>query len=164
MLFTIKTSPQMKRFVNILPFILFSFLIISCESNKTGASRSSGKTAEMIVVINNETKWEGMVGETVRSFFNTDYEVLAQPEPLFEMASIPIANFNKTKMFQSHHNILILDIDKNATEPSMEARKDVWASPQTVINIKAPSDEIFATFFDEKKEKFLLTVSFEEMF
>lgn len=109
----------------------------------------------MIVVTNNETKWEGMVGETVRAFFNQDFEVLAQPEPLFELASIPIANFNKTKMFQGHHNILIIDIDKNATEPSLEARKDVWSSPQTVVNIKAPSDEIFASYFEEKKEAVL---------
>jgi len=142
----------MKRLIMFTPVLILSLFVMSCGNNKTSAPRSSGKTAEMIVVTNNETKWEGRVGDSIRSFFNQDYEVLAQSEPLFEMASIPIANFNNTKMFQAHHNILIVDIDKNATEPSMEARKDVWSSPQHVINIKAPSEEVFATFFDEKKE------------
>ncbi|MEZ5196329.1 MAG: DUF4837 family protein [Bacteroidales bacterium] len=136
-----------------IPFLVFiSILLASCGGEKTSEPRSSGKTAEMIVATNNETKWEGKVGETVRAFFDQDYEVLQQPEPLFEMASTQITKLNNTKMFKSHHNILIIDIDENTQESKLEARKDFWASPQRVISITAPSEEEFVRFFNEKKD------------
>ena len=149
----------MKRVFQLIFSSFLLSLFVSCGNNaKTTHSKSSGKTAEMIVVTNNDTKWEGQVGETIRAFFNQDYEVLPQPEPLFEMAHISIAQFNSTKMLQAHHNIFIIDIDPNAKESTIQARKDVWASPQYVINITAPSEEDFITFFEEKKEVVLGTL------
>lgn len=137
------------KFLSLL--LVFLFLLISCGDEKVPPPRSSGKTAEMIVATNNEVIWEGKVGETVREFFNQDYEVLPQIEPLFELANIQISKLNETKMFQAHHNILIIDIDENIAEPKLEARKDFWASPQRVINITAPSEGEFVRFFTEKK-------------
>jgi hypothetical protein len=149
----------MKRVFQLIFSLLLASCFISCGNNgKTTQSQSSGKTAEMIVVTNNDTKWEGLVGETVRNFFNQDYEVLHQPEPLFEMAHISTAKFNNTKMFQVHHNVFIINIDQNAKKSTIQARKDVWASPQYVINITSPSEEEFITFFDEKKEVVLGTL------
>jgi len=148
----------MKQFIKLTTILFFSFLLISCGNNKTTAPKSSGKTAEMIVVTNNDTKWEGRVGETIRDFFNQDFEVLPQPEPLFEMAHISIAKFNNAKMFQAHHNIFIVDINPTTKESTIQARKDVWASPQYVINIISPSEEDFIAFFEEKKEVVLGTL------
>jgi hypothetical protein len=148
-----KITNQMKRILQLSSILLLVSVFISCGNNKEQTfSRSSGKTAEMIVVTNNDTKWEGKVGQTIRNFFNQDYEVLPQPEPLFEMAHIPIGKFNNAKMFQAHHNILIVDIDPNAAKATIQARKDVWASPQYVINIISPTEEDFIAFFGEKKE------------
>lgn len=149
----------MKRVFQLISLFFLVSLFISCGNDtKQTFSRSSGKTAEMIVVTNNDTKWEGQVGEAIRTFFNQDYEVLPQPEPLFEMSHIPIAKFNNAKMFQAHHNIFIIDIDPKATESSIKARKDVWASPQYVINIISPSEADFLAFFEEKKEVVLGTL------
>ena len=137
--------------------ILASIVIFtSCGDQKPGEiSRSSGKTAEMLVATNSTTRWEGAVGDAVRGFFNQDYEFLPQTEPLFEMAHLPISKLTENKMFKGHHNILIIEIDKTATENTIEARKDFWAKPQRIINIKSPSDEAFVAFFNEKKEAIL---------
>jgi hypothetical protein len=143
----------MKRVFQLISLFFIVSLFISCgNDSKKNFTRSSGKTAEMIVVTNNDEKWNGRVGDTLRAFFNQEYEVLPQPEPLFEMAHISIGKFNNTKMFQSHHNIFIVDIDPKAKESTIQARKDVWASPQYVINIVSPTDEDFISFFEEKKE------------
>jgi len=149
----------MKRVFQLISLLFLVSLFFSC-GNKTKQTfpRSSGKTAEMIVVTNNDTKWEGHVGETIRNFFSQEYEVLPQPEPLFEMAHISIGKFNNTKMFQVHHNIFIVDIDPKAKESTIQARKDVWASPQYVINITSPSEKDFISFFEEKKEVALGTL------
>jgi hypothetical protein len=136
----------------ILLCIGFIFLLASCGEQKSGIPRSSGKTAEMLVVTDNDSKWQGTVGDTIRAFFNQDYEVLPQSEPLFEMGHIPAARFNESKMLRSHHNIFIVDIDGELTRSTIEAQKDIWAAPQRVIKITAPSDQAFVTFFEEKKE------------
>ena len=149
----------MKRVFQFIFSLLLAGVFISCGNNtKTTRSTSSGKTAEMIVVTNSDTIWEGKAGDTIRAFFKQDYEVLPQPEPLFEMSYISMKKFNNTKMFQSHHNIFIVDIDPNVKESVIKVRKDVWASPQYVINITSPSNEDFITFFNEKKKTVLATL------
>lgn len=145
---------MMKRPVLFPALLALSILVSSCgEQTKRGTSnRSSGKTAEMLVATNSETRWEGRVGDSIRAFFGRDYEVLPQSEPLFEMAHLPINKLIDNKMFRAHHNILIVEIDETAMENTIEARKDFWARPQRIINIKSPSEDAFATFFEQKKE------------
>ncbi len=142
----------MKRTLSLFPALLLVVLISSCGSNKRIETASSGKTAEMLVVTNSETRWEGVVGEAIRAYFNQDYEVLPQIEPLFEMAHIPLPSFTGDKMFQAHHNILIVKIDAAAETSTIEARKNPWSKPQRVITIKSPSDEAFVDFFNKNKE------------
>lgn len=144
------------RFLHLILFVFAVALLFSCGSSQKGEiSRSSGKTAEMLVATNSETRWEGAVGNAIRGFFNQDYEVLPQIEPLFEMAHLPISKLSDSKMFKAHHNILIVEIDETATGNTIEARKNFWAQPQRIINIKSPSDEAFVAFFDEKKNAIL---------
>jgi hypothetical protein len=135
-------------------FLIFSGLafLSSCGSEQAGMPRSSGKTAEMIVATNSNVRWSGMVGQTIRDFFTQDFEILPQPEPLFEMSHIPIPLLLENKMFKGHHNILIAEIDEKVEKVAMEAKKDLWASPQRVIRITAPSEKDFVDFFEEKKE------------
>ncbi len=143
----------MKCFRLIFTLVAAAILITSCGGDKkTGMSRSSGKTAEMIVSTNSEARWEGPVGEAIRKYFNQDYEVLPQAEPLFEMAHVPIPKLENNKMFRAHHNIFIVNIDDRVTKATIEAKKDLWASPQRVIRITAPSNEVFIEFFEQKKD------------
>ena len=143
----------MNRSLFLLPVLFLAFITYSCgDQKKRGtSSRSSGKTAEMIVATSSENRWEGPVGEVIRGYFNQDYEVLPQVEPLFELAHIPIHKLVDNKMFRAHHNILIVEIDESAKENTIEARKDFWSKPQRIINIKSPSEEDFVAFFNEKK-------------
>lgn len=142
----------MKRAFQFSTILFLSVLFISCGENTVTGLRSSGKTAEMIISLNHKTKWEGRLGDSIRAFFNTEYEVLPQVEPLFEMAFIPIDRLADNKMFRAHHNILIVDIDNKVSETKFEAKKDFWASPQRVIQITSPSDEAFIEYWEEKKE------------
>jgi len=143
----------MKYLSSILPIVFIALILSSCSGDKnSGLPRSSGKTAEIIVSTNSDTRWEGIVGETIRNFFNQDYEVLPQVEPLFELAHVPLPKLESNKMFRAHHNIFIVNIDDRVSKASIEAKKDLWASPQRVIRITAPSNEAFVEFFDKKKD------------
>jgi hypothetical protein len=148
--------------------LIFSGIILlaSCSGEQAGMPRSSGKTAEMIVATNSDARWNGMVGEAIREFFTQDYEVLPQPEPLFEMIHIPISILAENKIFKGHHNILIADIDENVQRSVLDAKKDLWSSPQRVIKISAPTEKDFIDYFAENKEvilKILMDSEFERL-
>ena len=142
----------MKRYFLIFTgVIFFSFLFISCSGDKTIGQRSSGKTAEVIVVMKSEVQWKGVIGDTLRAFFGREYPQLPQPEPYFTAVYTPRSNFMGSKMFKPHHNILIVDIDKKYKKAEINARKDVWSKPQRVIQITAPDNSAFLTLFEKKK-------------
>ena len=150
----------MNRTLVLIPYLFLAIILYSCGGKKTSMPQSVGKTAEIVVVTNNQTKWDGKVGETIRTFFDQDFEVLPQPEPLFELANLQIVDFNNSKMFKSHHNIFIIDIDKKSKEAILEVKKDLWSRPQRIIKITAPTDSSFCNFFNEKKE-ILLSIFME---
>lgn len=104
---------------------------------------------------NTKEIWSGKAGLAIQDFFNQEYQVLPQPEPLFEMANIPLGNFEEMEMFQAHHNILMVDIDSSKGKAAIEVRKNVWAIPQRVILITAPSEDEFVEFFNDKKATLL---------
>lgn len=148
----------MKRiFLIITGVVFFVMFMASCSSDNTAGQRSSGKTAEVIVVMNSESDWKGIVGDTLKAFFGREYPQLPQPEPYFTAVYTPKPNFTGSKMFKPHHNILIIDINKKYKKPELIAKKDVWAAPQRVIQITAPDKESFLTFFEKKKD-FILKV------
>jgi hypothetical protein len=145
---------MMKRSIIFLAILIPALFFSSCgdQQKKGSSNRSSGKTAELLVATSSEMRWEGKVGETIRNYFNQDYEVLPQVEPIFELAHIPIDKLLENKMFKAHHNILIVEIDETAQENTIEARKDFWSKPQRIINIKSPSEDAFVKFFSEKED------------
>ena len=146
----------MKRIILFFPILLFTILLLySCDSYKSSAPTSSGKTAEIIVVTNNQTQWDGVIGDSIRAFFGRKYQILPQPEPTFALAHVPVASFKQTKMFKSHHNVLLIDIDEKHTQSGLEAKKNLWSNPQRIVKISAPNDSAFLNLFYENKEAIL---------
>ena len=144
----------MRSLRKLFPLFIIILVLVSCGEGKKGkiTTHSTGKTAEVIVSTNSEARWEGPIGDAIRAFFNQDYEVLNHVEPIFEVAHVPIDILESDKMFRAHHNIFIVNIDERVEKTSIEAKKDLWASPQRVIRITAPSNEAFIEFFEQKKE------------
>ena len=93
------------------------------------------------------------VGDTIRAFFNQHFEVLPQPEPLFEMTHIPMATFKKMPCSSRIIISFIIDIDNNLKKARLDVRKDEWASPQTVIRVNAPTEEDFIPFLMKPKNQ-----------
>ncbi len=146
----------MKQTAFLISAIITILFLNSCnDTKKKMALRSSGKTSELIVVTNNQTQWEENIGDSIRAFYQQEYKILPQPEPIFNLVNVPMASFMDSKMFRTHHNVLIVDIKKGAKKTEMEARKDYWASPQRVIKITAPSREASLKYFEENKETIL---------
>jgi len=132
----------MKRILKYIVLALAAAAVLtSCSEEKRKKAllpNISGKAGEVIVVIN-KADWEGAVGNALRDSLACDCPFLPQREPLFNLVNVAPSGFGS--MFQVHRNIILINISSSVTEPGVVYRKDVWAAPQTVINVNAVDAE-----------------------
>ena len=136
----------MKRILKYIVLALAAAAVLtSCSEEKRKKAllpNISGKAGEVIVVIN-KADWEGAVGTALRDSLACDCPFLPQREPLFNLVNVAPSGFGS--MFQVHRNIILINISSSVTEPGVVYRKDVWAAPQTVINVNAMDAETAAS-------------------
>jgi hypothetical protein len=129
-------------------FLLPLIISTSCEERPLGSKiSSSGKTCEMIVVMN-DVHWEALPGDTVRSVFEAFQPGLPQDEPWMDIVHMSVAGFSD--IFQKHRVIFFFEVDPDMVSAKTIARKDVWSQPQIVVQIKAPNPEMLANEFGSK--------------
>lgn len=142
----------------ILKVIVIAFFAITtaCSDQQMKQSMNyqpsaTGSIDEVIVVMN-ESFWLGNLGDDLRASLMTDYEILPQREPLFDLRQVPAKSF--TNLLQRSSVVLVVgtaddngpttNLIKDAlsnfsgtTEetPSVFAKQNVWASPQQVVYI-----------------------------
>ncbi|MDD5506966.1 MAG: DUF4837 family protein [Bacteroidales bacterium] len=147
---------QILHYCLMLGVLLMTMLTAGCRPKQDKSPRkedSSGATLEILVVSDNKEQWNGSLGDTLRNFFGQFQTTISQPEPRFTLAHIEVTGFSK--MFQSHHNILILTVDSQSRKPLLETRKDLWAEPQRVIKVTAPSYKDLIDEVDSNKQAFM---------
>ena len=143
----------MKRFLTYVAVAVLAMCAISCNEQKRRKAllpNISGKPGEVIVVIN-KGDWEGAMGTVLRDTLACDFPFLPQREPMFDLVNVAPSGF--TSMFQLHRNILIMNISSDVTEPGVLFRNDVWAAPQCVVRINAPTEEVAVELFKENSMK-----------
>ena len=143
-------------------YFLFSFSIISCQSDKTTERKisSSGKSSELLVVIN-DVVWESQIGDTIFNFFSQDMPGLSTSEPRFDVVHIPPHALSK--MFQTHRNILILEAEKSLDSAVVEFRLDVWSQPQSVVKIRYRDQDAFIKAFGRYNQRMMAFYEEAEM-
>ncbi|MBE6214965.1 MAG: DUF4837 family protein [Bacteroidales bacterium] len=143
----------MKRFLTYAAFALMALCAISCNEQKRRKAllpNISGKPGEVIVVIN-KGDWEGALGNVLRDSLACDFPFLPQREPMYDLVNVAPGGF--TSMFQLHRNIIVANISTDVTEPGVIYRNDVWAAPQCVIRLNAPTEESAIEIFKENSMK-----------
>ena len=143
----------MKRFLSYMLVALVAFGAISCnraKSRKALLPNISGKPGEVIVVIN-KGYWEGNLGSIIRDSLEIDFPFLPQSEPMYDLVNVAPNGF--TSMFQIHRNIIVTNISADVTEPGVLYKSDLWAAPQCVIKINAPTEDIAIELFTKECEK-----------
>lgn len=119
----------------VIPLVVVMFLFSCGTPALTGKPGSSGKTLELMVVAS-ESLYSSTTKMALDSLFGTPQVALNQPESRFDMVRVPPSKFEDNTMFQSHRNILILEVDpQNINKVYLE--KDKWSTPQVVIRITA---------------------------
>jgi len=144
-----------KRIFLALLMLLPSVGFFACSSDKAPAKAASKGSSSEIVVVAENNLWKTSLGDTIRNYFSSFRAGLPQPEPLYTLVQINLSEFGR--LFETHRNILAIAIDSSLTKEKVEIGYDVWAAPQRVVKITAPSIEMLkATFKAKQKEIFNL--------
>lgn len=133
----------------IIFLLLIAIISMSCREKDRSSllPNVTGKAGEVVLILDNEL-WSSNVGEEFKRYLASDYPGLPQPEPLFDLVQIPYQAFSN--IFKTHRNLLIVRVSNEFKEARMIVQKDVYASPQLVINILAPNNEVLEKLISEK--------------
>ena len=129
--------------------ITLTTIFISCKDKDSSRlmTNVTGKAGEVIVVIEPDL-WNSNIGLEFRRKLAQDYPGLPQSEPLFDLVHIPYSSFSS--IFKTHRNILFVKVSNEYDEAKMVIQNDLYAKPQIVINIIAPSDSIMEELIRDK--------------
>lgn len=119
-----------KRQAKALGALLLLILLSSCDERSGMLPPSGGRLYEVLLV--------GDRDGAVDSILRQDMPGLPQSEPLFDISTIDSSRFNQS--VSGARNIVIVSINPELyTSVRMRCEKDVWAKPQTVVHVNAPS-------------------------
>lgn len=133
-------------------FILLglAIVLVSCgEPSQKALPAISGKVGE-IGIIASRTQWESEIGDAIRGVLADEYPYIPQREPRYRLFNVPEENFNN--IFQVHRNLFYVKI-ADTCSTGMKVQRDVWASPQTMLVVTAPSKDEAAQFIASNGEK-----------
>jgi Domain of unknown function (DUF4837) len=132
------------------------FLILSCDtgSNQGGAGGKimpniQGGAGEVLVVMDN-FNWENSAGALLQDILMEEYPGLPQSEPLFDVIHITSASFDD---FYQYHRSIVLTSVNAGKEPSIRFRENVWAKPQIVVQLEAPTGAALRDLISENEKQ-----------
>lgn len=134
----------MKRIQTIM-VVIVALLATSC-GNKSMKSlpNSIGKPYELLVISPDGT-YSGQVGDTLKTIFGKEVEMINISEPLYDVISVTPEKMTTT--LKRHRNILNLKInDKQYPTTTMDSKLSELADDQVIINITSPSADSLAKY------------------
>jgi hypothetical protein len=119
------------------------FFFSACDAPEMPLPGITGKAGELVLVMD-DVFWNGTAGDTTFNVLSQHVYGLPQAEPMFNVVHVKSSAF--TKIFQSHRNIVTVHIaDSVAT--TIQLKTDVWATPQVVVEITAPTVDAYLEIF-----------------
>jgi hypothetical protein len=127
-----------RRSLLLCAMLLCVLAFSACKDTTTnGMSKkgSGGKTLELLLVANHDV-YTGTTRQLLDSLFAHPQDGLNQPEPVFDIANIPVSSYENTEMFHSHRNVLICDVNVN-NRNKVYRDVDKYAEPQIIYQFSA---------------------------
>jgi hypothetical protein len=130
---------------------VFVLIIFSCSSKekKLILQNSNGSINQLLVAMDNDL-WKGIEGDELRKVTGDEVLGLPQREPQFRVTQIPTIAFKN--LFTSQASVLIV---KLGDTPEFSVRKNIYASPQTIVSITAKNSESLIKKIQEKKQEII---------
>lgn len=107
---------------------------------------ATGKPYE-IFVITPKVLWDGVAGDTLRSFFEQPVAWLNQKEPLYDLYSMDPGATSEITM--RHRNLIFMTVSDTCRRSQTTAQWDRNAKEQLIVNIVSPSVDSLARYIGE---------------
>ncbi|MEN8202511.1 MAG: DUF4837 family protein [Bacteroidota bacterium] len=132
------------------------FLLAACDTVNTQGGASgrvkpniTGGAGEVLVVMD-KFNWANSTGEVLQDILKEEYPGLPQSEPLFDVIQITAGSFEG--LYQFHRSIVLTTI-QSGTEPRIRFRENVWAKPQIMIQLEAPTGADLKKLISENEDR-----------
>ncbi len=137
-----------------------ALMITGCAGGETGYKQPSQGAPYEIVVVAGHAEWDGAVGDTLRAMFQKRFPMINREEPRFDVLRVLPEGFKR--LITRHRNIMILNVDKQYAEPSLELLRDVYAKGQIVLVAKASDDAALLGLIDAERDDIILLLEHAE--
>jgi len=117
----------------ILVITLSVFTLFSCTTEPNMLPRYTGSAGEIVVIANNSI-WQGNLGDSIREFFEQPTPHLPQPEAKFYLGQYEESGFNN--LLKQHCNIFVISIDSKNPKNELNLIRSKWAKGQIVVQLK----------------------------
>lgn len=143
------------RHILIIAFIACAFN--ACDFKRSNnkpflVPASSGNPYEVMVVAE-DSVWEGYAGRALRAVLNKPVPMLPQDEPHFHVTHILPQNYDRiTNKFR---NIINFKIDDDFKQAKIFFERNVNAYPQAIVTIHAPSTRVASPYITENTKSII---------
>lgn len=131
-------------------------VVTSCDTSKQQGGMAgkimpniTGGAGEVLVVMDN-FNWDNSTGELLKDILMEEVPGLPQSEPLFDVIQITAASFEG--VYQFHRSIILTTISTDL-EPRIRFRENVWAKPQIMVQLEAPSSGVLKELIEENADR-----------
>jgi len=135
---------------------LFMLSLSSCDTvNQQGGAAGrimpniSGGAGEVLVVMD-QFNWDNSAGQLLQDILKEEIPGLPQSEPLFDVLQVTAASFDG--IYQFHRTIVLTKIE-SGLEPAVRFRENVWAKPQIMVQLEAPTGTALRELLEENEER-----------
>lgn len=134
-----------------------ALLTTACDAfrklSDKGGMTAQGRPYELIVVASQD-RWNGALGDTVRSVFLDRIPYLgADTEPFFDVLRINEQGYTGT--IAQHRNILELVVDPSLEQAEAGVRYNVRSQPQIIVTLQGPTEEAVTQYLSERRAELL---------
>ena len=114
----------------------------------TSTDTAGGRPYEIIVPIA-ENLWTGAVGDSLRVALADEVPMLPQVEPMFDLVRVRPNGVGD--LLLRHRTMLYVSVNDTLSAPTSIARYDVYAAPQLVVSLSAPTAASLAEYIGASK-------------
>ena len=139
----------MKQLIKIVSVVdLTLIMAASCTTKPQTASKTAiGKPYESFVICDNEA-WESGIDSALYRTVGARVAGLPRPESYFYILGHK-SHAEASSMERKYGNLISINIDPIYAEPTLKVEDNVYARPQVVISVNAPTIESAKRFIEE---------------
>ena len=117
------------------------------NTNKPLLTPSSSGNPYEVMVVAEDSIWDGYAGRALRRVLDKPVPMLPQDEPSFHVTRIRPKNYDR--IMNLFRNIIVFKIDDDFRQGKIKFERNVFAYPQAIVTIHAPNTRVASSYITE---------------